>query len=87
MLSCRQRIVKHISWHIGDGKQAKFWEDSWNGHKVLGEEVVNMDLKTYFKDKWGNLVADYMTKKVGLLGKEWCWRDVSNEELPESQKQ
>ena len=28
-----------------------------------------------------------MTENDGLLGKEWCWRDVSNEELTESQKQ
>ena len=81
MLSCRQLIVKHISWHIGDGKQAKFLEDSWNRHKVLGEEDGNLDLKAYFKDKWGNSIADYMTEKVGLLQREWCWKDVSNEEL------
>ena len=86
MLSCRQLIVKHLSWRIGDGKKYFFWEDSWNGHKILDKEVANMDLKTYFKGKWGNFVADYMIEKEGPFEKEWCWKDVSNEDLIEAQK-
>lgn len=60
MLSCKETIVKHISWRIGNAREAKFWEDSWNGHKILDEEEDNIDLKTYFKRKWGNHVAEYL---------------------------
>ena len=38
IISCRHVITDHISWKFGDGGQGNFWEDSWNGYKVLDEE-------------------------------------------------
>ncbi|XP_057816791.2 uncharacterized mitochondrial protein AtMg00310-like [Cryptomeria japonica] len=32
---CRFIITNHISWHIGNGKSAKFWRDSWDGAPAL----------------------------------------------------
>lgn len=87
MLSCREVITEHISWQIGDGISAKFWEDSWNGMPVLGKSENFNDLKTYFKEQWGNSVRDYMFETENVKGKEWCWRDVSREDLTEAQKE
>lgn len=39
MLSYREVIIKHITWQIGDGDTAKFWEDLWIGLEVLGETI------------------------------------------------
>ena len=55
--------------------------------EVLGESTGNNELKSYFKERWGNTVKDYLTEKDGLVGKEWCWKDVSWEELTEAQKE
>ena len=87
MVSCREVIIKHITWQIGDGESAKFWEDSWNGLEVVGENIRDNELKSYFKERWGNTVKDYMTEKEGPVGREWCWKDVSREELTEAQKE
>ncbi|XP_057837282.2 uncharacterized protein LOC131047412 [Cryptomeria japonica] len=32
---CRHIITDHLSWKIGDGKRARFWDDSWDGHESL----------------------------------------------------
>ncbi|XP_059073459.1 uncharacterized protein LOC131874211 [Cryptomeria japonica] len=35
LVSCRCLITNHISWRIGDGHKANFWQDSWDGHPSL----------------------------------------------------
>lgn len=77
MLSYREVIIKHITWQIGDGASAKFWEDSWNGLEMLGENIRDNEMKSYFKERLGNTVKDYMTEKEGPVGREWRWKDVS----------
>ena len=54
---------------------------------VLGNSDEINELKTYFKRRWGNSVRDYMNEIESLKGKEWCWRDVSREDLTEEQKE
>ena len=37
MQECRPIIIKHLSWHIGNGGKAFFWYGSWNGLSRLVE--------------------------------------------------
>lgn len=71
ILSCRHVITDHVSWVIGDGKRAKFWEDSWNGYKSIEEEGVDKELRQKLCDLWGKNVKDYVVEKEGIFGKEW----------------
>lgn len=50
ILSCKHVITDHISWVIGNGNRAKFWEDSWNGNKSLDEEIGDRDMKQILCD-------------------------------------
>lgn len=52
MLSCRPVIAEHISWNLGDGTSASFWEDSWNSYDVLNKWDVLEEIKRATKEKW-----------------------------------
>lgn len=78
-------ILNHISWQIGNGLKANFWEDSWDGLPNIGDGPDLMALKQYFSQKWGTKVRDYLTLKQGALGNEWVWKDVVGEELSDEQ--
>ncbi|GLJ44383.1 hypothetical protein SUGI_0930370 [Cryptomeria japonica] len=56
---CRSVITDHISWHIGRGNKAKFWEDSWEGEPALNELFMEQDWINSIKDRYGSYVEDY----------------------------
>ena len=58
-----------MSWQVGDGKQAKFCEDSWDGHRILNYDLDFKSLKDYFKDRCGEHISDYVELKEGQEGK------------------
>ncbi|GLJ15270.1 hypothetical protein SUGI_0249820 [Cryptomeria japonica] len=60
MKESRHIITNHISWKIGNGRKARFWHNSWNGHveviKVLGaQEWIHLAER-----ECGEFVVDYI---------------------------
>ena len=45
MLKCRPLISKYLTWAVGKGNEALFWEDSWDGHPPLHRHHKIKDLK------------------------------------------
>lgn len=37
ILECHRVVTNHLTWQIGDGIKANFWEDSWAGLPALRE--------------------------------------------------
>lgn len=52
IVACRPVIVDHITWQIGDGLKAKFWDDSWNGYPILKDVDGSQDLRQFLIQKW-----------------------------------
>lgn len=46
-------VTNHLSWQIGDGCSALFWNDSWNGMPALTGNGQFQDLKNLFVILWG----------------------------------
>jgi hypothetical protein len=80
MRECRFIITDHISWWIGDGKSAKFWEDSWDGHESISKIVGNKEWIIEAKSKYGELVVDYVKKDAQEVGK-YEWKAIQLESI------
>ena len=81
-LSRRHVITDHISWVIGNGNKAKFWEDSWNANKSI-QDYGDEELKKFLCERWGSNVRNYMIEADRVLGKTWQWKDWRAEGLSE----
>lgn len=67
LVSCRSLITNHLSWRIGDGRKANFWQDSWDGHPSLESQAPQqIVLKTC--QVWGSKVSDFLLQDMPLLG-------------------
>lgn len=53
MMSCGHVITDHITWLIGDRKNANFWKDSWEAFLALGGDERYNNIKQKTKDVWG----------------------------------
>lgn len=58
MTSCRNLIGNYLTWDVGKGESALFWEDSWDGYPPLGREPTLGNLKTKMCNCWGSKVSD-----------------------------
>ncbi|XP_057857844.2 uncharacterized protein LOC131066957 [Cryptomeria japonica] len=85
IVSSRKVIIYHLTWHIGNGSSAKFWDDSWATYPVIKDMADFSDIKTQLCSIWGDRVRDYLEVKKGSLAKDWCWKDLSNMGLSENQ--
>jgi hypothetical protein len=45
MLNCRDLIGKFLTWDVGVGDKALFWEDSWDGHPPIVSKSYPKHLK------------------------------------------
>lgn len=43
MMGYRELIIERLTWNLGDGKDALFWDDSWGGFEVLSRSY-NLDI-------------------------------------------
>lgn len=55
----------HISWKIGNDREAKFWVDSWNGEESLTGLLGNPDWITELADKCGHTMDKYVNGEIG----------------------
>ena len=69
-------VCKYLTWDVGKGNEALFWEDSWDGHPPLHHSSFPKDLKEKLCNLWGSRVYDYKTE-VSLEGKSrWMWKPL-----------
>lgn len=57
----RHLITKYLTWDIGKGQNALFWEDSWDGIPPLDTQGLPSECKNLLSNLWGDKVMDYMT--------------------------
>ena len=74
--SCRNLINRFLTWDVGNGKSAFFWEDSWDGYPPLERDQSLSTLKAKLCNCWGSKVSDYKTKVTNGHGYEWIWKSI-----------
>lgn len=85
MSKCRGIISKYLTWDVGVGNKALFWEDSWNGLPPIQSSPNITKLTSKLKSLWGSKVVDYKVKVISDGQLRWIWRPIDELELePES---
>ena len=57
----RSLINKYLTWDVGNGEEALFWEDSWDGHPPIDNLGLPKSSKELFINLWGTEVSNYKT--------------------------
>lgn len=86
IVSCRKVLIDHLTWHIGNGRLAKFWDDCSATYPAVKDMVDLSDIKTQLCRIWADWVRDYMEVKYGGVREEWIWKDLSTMGLIEAQQ-
>ena len=83
MLNNRSLVSKYLTWDLGNGEEALFWEDSWNGNPPLINSNFSPETITKLKSLWGTKVKDYVEESESEpeLGKEWKWKSISKHDI------
>ena len=76
MLNCRDLIGKFLTWEVGIGDKALFWEDSWDGHPPIVSKAYPKHLKEVLISQWGTVVGKYKTKILSNGVTRWVWKSV-----------
>ena len=76
MLNCHDLIGKYLTWDVGIGDKALFWEDSWDGHPPIASKPYPRHLKEVLISRWGTKVGKYKIKIVSNGVARWVWKSV-----------
>ena len=76
MLKFRSLINKYLTWNVGSGDEALFWEDSWEGKPPLSTFKIPPTLKDKLTELWGNKVKDYRTLVNSDGSLVWKWKSL-----------
>ena len=71
IVKCRPFITKYRSWDIGNGQEALFWEDSWDGYPPIDSLGPLDNSKDLLINLWGTKVSDYKTLVLTNEGNKW----------------
>ena len=71
----RYLITKYLTWDIGNGQDALFWEDSWDGLPPLDSQGHLVECKNLLSHHWGDKVKDYM---ILNNDQKWTWKSIEN---------
>lgn len=89
-------ITEHVSWQIGNGKSALFWQDSWDGHLALMdsfddhiwinmvESCIGSYVHDYFED-WADIGGLRIWKKLNIGNLSLCklfWETINCRKIP-----
>lgn len=78
MLNCRDLIGNYLTWDVGKGDKALFWEDSWDGYPPLISKPHPNHLKEVLISRWGKEVCKYKTKISDNGVDKWVWKSVED---------
>ena len=86
MSKCRHLVSKFLTWDVGNGKKALFWDDSWDGRPPIANGPIPAGLKHKLCSLWGKRVIDYKTTTISGNKTIWRWKsgdgiNLSPEEL------
>lgn len=78
MMQCPPLISKHLTWDIGNGEEALFWEDSWDGLPSPDSYNLPARIKDALTTKWGKLVSNYKHKVETNKVTSWEWKPLQD---------
>ena len=78
MSKCRHIISKFLSWDVGLGDEALFWEDSWDGFPPIISRPFPLTLKEKLVSSWGVKVKDYKLKISSEGSVKWVWKSLED---------
>ena len=81
MVKCRDLVSKYLTWDVGKGNHALFWEDSWDGHPSIDSNLVSGNLKGKLISRWGKKVSDYKTTISMEDHSRWIWKLLEDVEM------
>lgn len=77
MLDSRPLITNHLTWLIGDGTRASFWNDSWNGYVPLNS-LPGMDEAMWLtRIAYGESISSFVNIQEVRGRLEFNWKDFS----------
>ena len=50
MIRCHKLICNHLTWDVGKGDEALFWEASWDGQPPLLQRNISLNFKNKLID-------------------------------------
>ncbi|XP_059076445.1 uncharacterized protein LOC131875787 [Cryptomeria japonica] len=59
LCKCRAIIIPRLLWVVHNGRKARFWDETWNGHYSLISIIDWSPLIAILTSLWGVYVADY----------------------------
>ena len=85
MLNYRLLIAKNLTWDIGLGRDALFWEDEWDGLPSPDSANLPINIKT-LSSSWGKNVSDYKIKINDNQYGGWQWKTLDETPLSSQEK-
>ena len=87
MAKSRNLITKYLTWDLGKGEEALFWEDSWNGLPPLTSYDFAPETISFLKTLRGTKVKDYIEELESNLDKKWKWKPLPKHGITLSDKE
>ena len=85
MIKCRPLISKFLTWDMGAGEEALFWDDSWEGKPPLNSFMTNSYLKSRLTELWGSNIKDYCLRSDSEDSPTWHWKSLRGLNFDESE--
>ena len=71
-------ISKYVTWDVGRGDEALFWEDSQDEQPPLINLNILDNAINVLSNLWGSKVSDYKTLKKIDGEDKWVWKTLEN---------
>ena len=78
IIRCRALIINYLTWDIGKGDKALFWEDSWDWHPPIDSLEKPVGVKEKLVKLMGSKVSDYKTKKTLNGSTSWEYKSLDD---------
>ena len=82
LIKCRDIITKYVTWDLGNGNKALFWEDSWNGLPRLDTYNISNQTINLLKMRLGTKLVDYVENDLSNEDNPWKWKSLSSFNIP-----
>ena len=79
MMKCRPLVSKYLTWDLGRGDEALFWDDSWDGQPLIINSRIFQNNINVITNNWKPNLLDAKTlirideTKTLRLGYENLW--------------
>lgn len=80
MMHCRPLMANNLTWDIGLGQDALFWEDSLDGIPAPDSANLPINMKNTLSTFWRR-VSDYKVKTNDNQYGGWQWKPLEDATL------